>query len=970
MRFVSFFSRFILFVAALVSVNISITLAQQIEMPDGEAIVAVNTLSSTDVCRLACTRSTVYSSKFTGGSWSKGKLVYQTNPARRIVDAVFKTGEVGDTRNYAILLDNGEVVIFEYNSSSESFTSKVMLASPAIPQGGNTAYRKILFADNISVQFGTSFFRNLNDGSTPWKRDTVGLGRLTIADISLDIYDGLYAATNKGVLKFDPTVGSWSRVGANADTLSIAAIFGSRNGRIYAGTANRSTWFSTDKGATWTRDSAGIGVVAISRFGDDAGNTIYAATGGNNGQLYRKTSSGTSWERIDANLKTTSNVLQIRINDLSGESAVEVGTAFGCYTGASNGDSWTYSTSGIMAEDIYGVQFLGTSTVVSTGLGIYHKQGTSWTKVYPTAGFSGTRPLIRSDKAGVSYFQLAATGGGGTGAAAQGAIFASTDDGNTWATDSIGLSTVPASTSNFLGSVFYADRNATKHIVNSSGTGVPMRLYSSKSTWGIDTIGMGLIASTSQTQGALTMHTDFSMSNDYVGGVIYNQTFAIDGSILFTRSHSGGNWTVDTMGLNKSPVTSITSSKVNTYCGTSAVNGISSIFRKNGAQWDKIASPPSAVSDVRALTVDSTGVLYVAYSPLLSQNVPNRGVYATSDNGATWLYAGLDSVTVRGIVATNNTVYAFTSRGTYKLTLQGLKAAEIQFDKHELNFDKVPLNVAKDTTVRISNTGNDTLRVTSFRSLNQQITAFSVVPSQFTIAPGQSLDVIVRFIPNVAGVISTTLRSVSNTLPDTILVTGEGLKPNAEIQFSNKSILFDAITIGKSKDSIIQISNPGTDTLKVTNVISTNPVFSCIPKVFVVAPSGKTSVMINFAPTVEAAQNGQIRFITNIGNDSIAVFGSGNPSSVKEKEYADKLKMTINPNPISSNASLHFTLQSFSDVNIYLVNSLGENTSAVYSGSLEAGEHIFPLQFTSGGVYFVRLVTRDGTGTLQVAVVK
>jgi hypothetical protein len=965
MRFVSSFSRITLLTVVMISVVYSAARAQQIEMPDGEAIVAVNTFSGTDVCRLSTTRTTIYSSKYSGGVWSKGKQLYQTNPARRIVDAAFKSGEVGDTRSYVILLDNGETMVFSYNGSTETFAAPIVYPSPLIPQG-NAAYRKVLFADDISVQFGTTFYRNLRDGSV-WKQDTAGLTRLTIADITLDSYDAVLAATNKGVWKFDPMAGSWSRVGAKADTISIASIFGSRNGRVFASTATRSTWVSADRGATWTRDSAGIGVAAITRFSDDIGNTVYATTGGNNSQLYRKTAAGNSWERIDAGLKTfaVSNVQNLRITDLSGETTLEVGTAWGCYTGTSNGDSWAYSSLGIMAEDIYGIQFLGNATVVSTGLGVYRKQGTTWTKVFPSVGFSGTRPLYRSDKAGISYFQLAATGGG-TGGQQIGLIYASTDNGATWTLDTAGLSAVPVSTSNFFGSVFYADRGGRKHIINSSGTGVPMRLYSSNPSWGVDTTGMGFTATSTQNQEAVTMHTDFSMANQYVGGMIYNATFTVDASILFKRAYAGGTWNVDTLGLNKSSILAITSGKTNTYCGSAAVNGVSSIFRKTPMQWEKLPSPPSAVSDVRALSVDSNGVLYVAYSPVISQNVPNRGCYATTDNGTTWLYAGLDSVAVRGLVATSDAVYAFTSRGTYKLTLQGLKAASILISSHAISFNKIPIGKTEEVDITISNYGNDTLRVTGFRSSNQQITAFSVVPSQFNLAPAQTLAAKVRFAPTTAGIVSTTLRSVGNTLPDTILVIGEGLKPNAEIQFVSKAILFDAVTVGKFADSVIDVSNSGTDTLRVTNVVSTNPVFTCTPKSFIVVPGGKTQITLRFTPTTATSQNGEIRFTTNIGTDSIAVFGTGDVSSVRENEFAQKINMTVTPNPSAEQASVSFALKNYGEVTLNIVNSLGETIGSVYKGSLEAGEHTFPIHFTNNGVYFVRLSTVNGIATVKV----
>jgi hypothetical protein len=975
MHFGTLFSRLLMPILAA-GAFYSTALAQQIEMPDGEAIVAVNTFSETGAYRLTATRSTIYSSKFTAGAWSKGKQVYQTNPARRIVDAAFKSGEIGETRTYAVLLENGETVVMSYNGTAETCTNPISYPAPTVPQG-NAAYRKILLADDISVQYSTTVYRNKRDGSA-WRQDTAGIGRLTVADIALDDRDALHAATNKGVWKFNPTVGTWTRLGAAADTLGMSSVFGTRNGRIFAGTTNRSTWVSTDRGATWTRDSAGIGTASIARFSDDAGNTVYAATGGGgfgggggNSQLYRRTLTGASWERIDSSLRAfaVSNIQNVRITDLSGDAGVEVATLFGCYTGASNGDSWIYSTSGIMAEDIYGVQFLGNSTLVSTGIGVFLKQGAGWSKVFPAVGYSGTRPLIRSDKAGVSYFQLAATGGGGGGQQI-GQIYKSTDNGATWTIDTTGLSAVPAS-NGIIPPVFFADRNGRKSIINSSGTGVPMRLYSANPTWAIDTAGMGLVSSNQLSQAATAMHTDFTMTNQYVSGAIYNQQFAIQDAILFKRAYTGGAWTTDTAGLNKSPIVAITSDKSNTYCGSAAVNGISSIFRKNAGGWEKIVSPPSAVSDARALTMDSNGVLYVAYSASpITQNAPNRGVYATSDNGATWQYAGLDSVLVRGLVATSDAVYAFTSRGTYKLGLQVLKAASIQFNKHEIAFPKAMINSVKDSMITITNSGNDTLRVTSFRAANQQITAFSVIPAQFNLAPGASLDVTVRFAPTAAGVVTTTLRSVGNTLPDTILVTGEGVKPNAELQVESRQILFDAVSIGVTIDSVIEVRNPGTDTLIVTSAVSNDPVFTCTPTSFTVSPGGKAMITLAFTPNAANTFNGRIRFTTNIGTDSIVVFGIGNPSSVREYEMAASLGMSVAPNPSIGDANIRFVLPMHSPVQVSLVNSIGEKVNTVYAGDLDAGEHSFPISFAASGVYYLRVQTAKGTGVLQVAVTR
>lgn len=124
-------------------------------------------------------------------------------------------------------------------------------------------------------------------------------------------------------------------------------------------------------------------------------------------------------------------------------------TQFGCYTGANNGDSWTYSTSGIMAEDIYGVQFLGNSTLLPAPVSVYFSSKVPDGRKYFLLSDIPVRVLIRSDKAGVSYFQLAATGGGGGGQQI-GQIYKSTDNGATWTIDTTGLSAVPALMGSYL----------------------------------------------------------------------------------------------------------------------------------------------------------------------------------------------------------------------------------------------------------------------------------------------------------------------------------------------------------------------------------------------------------------------------------------------------------------------------------------------------------------------------------------
>lgn len=956
--------------AVVAMLMLSVTLiAQRIEMPDGEAMVTVNTLSGSSTVRLTATRSTVYSSKFTAGEWSKGKALYQTNPLRRIVDAHLKPDGSGDTRSYAILLDDGTVIVFNYNTSTESFADAngQVLASPQVPQGGQQQYRKVLLGNDVYVQYQTTFYRNKLDGSG-WKQDTSGLNRALIQDISLGAPSTLVAGTGRGIFSFNAATATWSRYSSFDTTANVSSVFVARNGRIFLSAQNKGVHFSTDNGSSWVVDTAGIGGANLAaRYTDDNANTMYATLTlqGNTSALYRKKDNASAWERIDQSLMTFITQ-QPRINDLSGEQMLEVATNYGNFTSLDKGDSWTTTVKGIMAEDIYGVEFLPANVVVvSTALGIYRKEANGWTKTYPQNGYSGTRPLYRARYGASSTICFQQTGGNGQ----QGAVWTSNDAGQSWQIDTVGLSTVPGST--FLPSIFYLDPSARKHIGLSSSQNATMRHYMANPTWAIDTVGLTLTSGGNQTQYCSVLHTDMTLSNEYVGGAFVTQQNAISNTIMFRRSYNGGTWTPDTTGLGRTLITVMSSDKKNLYAGSALSGGSASLFRKTANGWEGIPTAPAAVSDTRSLALDSAGVLFVAYSPSINNNAPNRGVYATADDGKTWDYAGLDSVTVRGLTATSDGMYAFTNRGTYKLSRQTLKAASIQLSKHVINFDTLSVNATRDSSVTITNTGNDTLRVTNMRTNSQN---FSVNPTQFNLAPGESRQITITFAPKTLGQVSATLRTVSNTLPDTVLLTGEGVRSNnAQLVVVSKVLPFGDVPLGSSHDSVATVRNDGTDTIKVTNVISNNPVFTVPVSSFDIPPGQVHEFTVRYTPTSLGSAQGRLRILSNTFPDSLTVLGTGAVASVSEELVAQKLQLRVAPNPVSQGFDLHLNLPRDEEIRISLSNMLGQEIALLYEGMSNAGEQTlhFDLQNIEGltsGMYSCRVHSSKGIGGVKLVI--
>lgn len=960
----SYLYTFVLLMIAVIVATTTNAQTQKIDMPDGEAVTCVRQYSfpGGENFRFVATRSTLYASKSTLSVWDKAVELYQTNPLRRIVDVTVVPDGTDKTVNVFILQDDGIVLFNKYNKTTQLFEGSATIFPSPFQATNQQTYKKIVVNGNsLYVHFSNSMFHTTIQ-NTGWMLDSVGLNRYTISDIvRVSGTSKIVASTNKGLMEFDSVGNYWKRFSKFDSTVAVTSVFfAPRNNMFWVSTQTRGV-YKSDNGDTWTVDTVAIGTATVSRWTEDATKDIVASAGT---ALYKKAPNAASWNRVDTALRSVVGT-GYTINDINGAVGLytEVATNFGCYS-TMDGSFYNAGNTGIKAENITGLHFPDASTVVvSTGLGIFKKYAGTWSKVFPVNGCIASRPLYRADLANRLYTQLASSG------TQQGAIYYSIDNGSNWIIDTVGLSEIP-NTAN-LTPVVSIDRNGNKHIGVGGLTGTPMRLYSNYSSWMLDTAGFN-IATNTRSNLCLSFYTDNTSTSEYVSGGIYSGGGNLQDIVLFKRQYGSSIWAADTAGLNRTPVSAFTNSKTSLYSGSGTVGGVSSLFKKSGNQWNKITSPTAATTDVRAMVIDSTGKLYVAYSPVTATNTTNRGVYATSDDGATWLYGGLDSINVRGLVANSDGVYAFTNRGSYKLSLQTVRSAKAVFSIHQIYFDTVKVGNSKDTTIRLSNTGDDTLRVTSFRT-NPNFPSITVTPPVFNLAPGESRDVSIRYAPGQTNILSTTLRVVSNTLPDTIYLSGVSIKSSGQLQLLSRSLIFDNTDIGSRRDTVTKIVNIGTDTLHITRVVSTNPVFSALDSVFTLAANDTITLRLRFSPVTDGIQNGRIRIVSDGGNDSINVFGNGNVVSVEEDKIATSIGLSITPNPASQHSLVKFKLEQSQSIVLKVVNILGETIHTLENGLASSGEHVYSiqpalLQSHSGEVLFLRLEMEQSVGTIKFIV--
>lgn len=111
------------------------------------------------------------------------------------------------------------------------------------------------------------------------------------------------------------------------------------------------------------------------------------------------------------------------------------------------------------------------------------------------------------------------------------------------------------------------------------------------------------------------------------------------------------------------------------------------------------------------------------------------------------------------------------------------------FSSSNIAFGSVKVGEYKDTTVTISNSGTDTLKITN---ITASTGGFTGRPTNWKIPPGQSLIDTLRFTPTSVGVFTGRIFVASNALknPDTIIVSGTGTASNGVSDNSVTPTLF------------------------------------------------------------------------------------------------------------------------------------------------------------------------------------
>ncbi len=202
-----------------------------------------------------------------------------------------------------------------------------------------------------------------------------------------------------------------------------------------------------------------------------------------------------------------------------------------------------------------------------------------------------------------------------------------------------------------------------------------------------------------------------------------------------------------------------------------------------------------------------------------------------------------------------------------------------------INFGNVNLGTFSERTITISNVGGANLNVSGLSTTNPVFTVVSPA-APFTIPPGNSVPVTVRFTPSASGTQTGSLQIASND-PDEptykLSLRGNGVQPPAnepDISITPTSLDFGQVVVGSSTDRTLTISNLGAQTLTVSSLTSSDSAFTVVSPAtpFDVAPSADQVVTLRFSPISAVTYSGSLQLNSNDPDEpslSVSLSGQG-----------------------------------------------------------------------------------------------
>ena len=382
-------------------------------------------------------------------------------------------------------------------------------------------------------------------------------------------------------------------------------------------------------------------------------------------------------------------------------------------------------------------------------------------------------------------------------------------------------------------------------------------------------------------------------------------------------------------------------------------------------------------SSTKNITLSNTGGLPLTIASVTSSDphftltpeantiAPNGSIDATLRFAPTAKRA-LDA---RIVIESNS----FRGPDTIAVSGSGIAVAAIEVDRHAMDFGNVKTGSSKSLALKITNTGNDTLTISSIVSSHAE---FTVDIASRVLAPGEAFDDSVRFSPAESGAVSAelTLTSTAPSSPTIVTLAGTGVR-EALMTIDPAMLDFGVVNVGSFKDSTVRITNTGNDTLRIWSFTANDPRFTLQSPIVEVMPTESRSFTLRFSPDAAGPVGTVFTVTSNTAStpDTIMVQGTGEDVSAVGTPLAVPGAFTLfqnYPNPFRHSTTIRYDLEIPAPVRLTVCNALGQVVASLVDGTARPGIHT--VRWSAGdcpaGVYFLvlRVGAREATARMVV----
>jgi photosystem II stability/assembly factor-like uncharacterized protein len=287
---------------------------------------------------------------------------------------------------------------------------------------------------------------------------------------------------------------------------------------------------------------------------------------------------------------------------------------------------------------------------------------------------------------------------------------------------------------------------------------------------------------------------------------------------------------------------------------------------------------------------------------------------------------------------------------------------KITASMNTVNFPtRTPCGNQRDTIVRLTNTGCDTLKILSGPGIAPAGFKFDSLTYPIILAPGEQIDVHFYFDPlnpgNYAmyGVFLAESNKLQANIPITLLGAREPSKPT--IYAKDSIVAFRSTTVCDAlRDSLVVLTNTGCDTLRITSLpddIGKEFSLDSLSLPIILAPGESTTLIVHFHPTVPGSYD-----------TTIVVSLEGRGSTGKYTIVLSGTNTAVRPQITGSLSAVSFdtlsTCDGMRDTTLVLRNT-GCDTLRIISGP--GG---LPPEYTIDGITLPIILPPDSSITITL----